>query len=73
MVRKRPGMYIGSTGKTGLIILFLRWLIIVDEAMAGHCTDIHVTIEEGMLFGCVIMVGYSIDTHKDKNLPAVEY
>ncbi|USQ82280.1 DNA topoisomerase (ATP-hydrolyzing) subunit B [Ornithinimicrobium faecis] len=73
-VRKRPGMYIGSTGERGLHHLV--WEIIdnsVDEAMAGHADRIDVTIMEG---GGIKVVdngrGIPTDIHPVEKKPAVE-
>src|SRR3990170_4496449 len=73
-VRKRPGMYIGSTGPEGLHHLI--WEVVdnsIDEAMAGHATEITVRLQPGGL--CSVEDdgrGIPVDTHKDYKVSALE-
>ena len=73
-VRKRPGMYIGSVSIRGLHHLVYEIVDnAVDEALAGYCTKINITIEPGNVI-CVEDNGRGIpvDIHKKTKISAAE-
>ncbi len=72
-VRKRPGMYIGSTGSRGLHHLV--WEILdnaIDEQLAGFCSEITITLKRD---GGICIEdngrGVPVDIHPTKNIPTV--
>ena len=73
-VRKRPGMYIGSTSERGLHQLVYEAVDnAVDEAMAGHAKNVWVTLfKDGSASVEDDGRGIPVDMHKDEKLPAVE-
>lgn len=72
-VRKRPGMYIGSTGSRGLHHLI--WEILdngIDEHLAGFCTEIHITLlKDGGITIADNGRGVPVDIHPTKKIPTV--
>ena len=73
-VRKRPGMYIGSTGERGLHHLVYEVVDnSVDEALAGYCDEINITLMEYGSLQCVDNGrGIPVDIHPVEKKPALE-
>ena len=72
-VRKRPGMYIGSTGSRGLHHLI--WEIVdngIDEHLAGFCSQITITLQkDGGISIRDTGRGVPVDIHPTQKIPTV--
>ena len=73
-VRKRPGMYIGSTSSSGLHHLVYEIVDnSIDEALAGYCTEINVSInEDGTITVADNGRGIPVDIQPQTGRPALE-